>query len=289
MTEVKEARGLSYSSYSEYTACPRKYFYRKVAKFPIDSDASEDTEAFMIGKTFHKCLEDTKHDLTGYTFQQCVSVGAEFGVEDEDTLLMIFAMLSKYKLVHEKTKLKLVACEATVGTPTFYGVIDAVMYDENKEGFWIVDLKTAGSWSENTLITASSHTQLNIYSRYADEVAAAVGLKDRVFLGCRLRVTTKSRLVKKKTESSSEYLARMSAGIRSLDIVIPRETMPVDRISKMHEEAADTILKATVADESKFSCNFGNCFMYYKPCNYYSRCHGVNYTESPTLEMIEAD
>ena len=80
--EKKTITGLSPSSFSEYSACNRKWFLRKVARVPIDPDASEDYSAFNIGKAFHKALEDTGHNLAGFTHVQCVAVCAEFGVAE---------------------------------------------------------------------------------------------------------------------------------------------------------------------------------------------------------------
>jgi hypothetical protein len=255
--------------------------------YPIDTDASEDTEAFTIGKAFHKCLEDFKHNLKGFTFQNCSDICATFDIEDVDTICLIFAMLGKYKQVHELTNLSVVACELEISTPLFFGVVDVVMYEPNV-GFWIVDIKTAGSWTENTAITASSHTQLNIYSRYAEEIAHAVNLPNTPFAGCRLRVTTKSRLGRKTDESNAKYIERLIAGTKSLDIIVPKETMIIETVAKAHEETSKSIMSAKPEDIAKFPCNFGNCFSYFKPCNHYSRCHGKNYTDSPKLTVLQA-
>jgi hypothetical protein len=286
VTQIQKARGLSYSSFTEYSACPRKWFYRKVLKYPIDSDASEDTEAFSIGKAFHKALENTKHNLNGFTFSDCISVCAEFDVVEEDTVAMVFSMLTRYKRVHEKTNLKVAACEVTIDLPLFFGVVDAILYDD-EAGWWICDLKSAGSLPESTIRSANSHAQLCIYSQYHKEIAAAVGISNIPFLGCRLRITTKSRITRKSGEEIGEYIKRMSAGTRSIDIVVPKEVMNIANISFIHEQTANKILTAKPEDIDSYPCNFGNCFSYFRPCTHYSRCHGKNYTEQPTLEVIE--
>lgn len=283
----KQHSGLSYSSFTEYQGCNRKWFLRRVLKLPIDTDASEDTEAFNVGKAFHKCLEDTKHNLTGFTLQACADVCVEFGLEDPDTAAMIYAMLSKYKKVHEKSGLKVVSCETTIESPVFYGVIDAVLYEEGV-GFWICDIKTAGSWTKSNINAAASHTQLNIYAKYADLVAYAVGMKDAPFLGCRLRTTVKSRIGRKANEEISSYIKRMAEGIASYDISIPVGVMPVDKINKVHAAAAARVLSAKAEDEDNYPPNFNNCMSYFKPCEHYSKCHGRNFSEIPAITVSEA-
>lgn len=286
MTEQKVMRGLSYSSFSEYSACPRKWFYRKVMGYPIDTDSSEDTEAFTIGKAFHKCLEDFKHNLKGFTLQNCTDVCASFGIEDTDTVCLIFAMLGKYKKVHELTNLSVVACELEVSTPLFFGVVDVVMYEPDV-GFWIVDIKTAGSWMENTITTAAAHTQLSIYSKYSKEIAFAVGMPDVPFAGCRLRVTTKARLKRKADESDSSYIVRLTGSTRSGDIIIPASIIMTDVVSSAHEAAAKKIMGAKPEDIEKFPQNFSNCFSYFKPCSHHSKCFKCNYTEMPKVTVLE--
>jgi len=286
MSEVKKHQGLSYSSFTEYQGCNRKWFLRKVLKLPIDSDASEDTLAFNIGKAFHKCLEDTKHNLKGFKFDDAMAACVTFGIEDEDTAAMVYAMLSKYKTLHEKSGLKVAACETTIESPVFFGVIDSVMYEE-EAGWWICDLKTAGSWTASNVNTAASHTQLNIYAKYSDLIAKAVGMEHVPFLGCRLRTTVKSRLQRKGGEGLAEYIQRMAAGIKSIDIAIPVGVMPVDKINKIHEMTAKKILSAKPKDEDKFPPNFNNCMSYFKPCEHFSKCHGRNFTDIPAITVEE--
>lgn len=286
MTEEQKPRGLSYSSFTEYSACSRKWFIRKVLKLPIDTDADASTEAFDVGKAFHKCLEDTKHDLKGFTFQQCADACRSFNVEDPDTIAMVYAMLSKYKKLHESTNLKVVGCEVVVDVPGFYGITDVVM--QNDAGLWIVDLKTASTFQQSTLKTITSHPQLLLYARHFDEIAYAVGLKDIPFAGVRLRTTTKSKLQRKSDEVTADYIARMAKSIKSSDIVVPAKYLGnMDAVFQLHQRANEITAKAKPEDIEKFPPNFGHCFSYFRPCEHYSKCHNYNYTEAPDVEMVE--
>lgn len=280
-------RGLSYSSFTEYSACARKWFLRKVAKVPIDTDADASTEAFDIGKSFHKCLEDTKHDLVGYTFDACRLVCAEFGIKDIEDVAMIFAMISKYKRLHEISKLEVLACEIVVDAPGLYGVVDVVMRDA-KGKIWVIDLKTASTFQQSTVQTITRNPQLNLYAKHFDLIAYAVGAKDAVFGGVRLRTTTKSKLQKKADEGIAAYVGRMAKGIRSNEIVVPAHLLTnIDNIYEQHQKAHEVTSKATLADEAKFAPNYSNCNAYFRSCEYHSKCFKFNITEAPKVEVIE--
>lgn len=287
-TQIQKARGLSYSSFTEYSACPRKYYLRKIKKVEIDSDADASTEAMDTGKYFHRVLEVTNHDLAGFTFKKCAEVGREFGIEDEDTVCLVFAMVSRYKVLHEKTNLKVLACEVVIDAPGFYGVIDLVLQDS--EGLiWITDLKTAATFQQSTVQSVTSHTQLLLYSRHYDLIAHAAGVKDKPFGGVRLRTTTKSKLQRKPDESIQDYIARMAKGIKSNDVVVPASLLKnIDSVYEQHQRANEIISKATIDDEKNFPPNFSSCMMFFRPCNYWQKCHGYLYTEAPKVEVVES-
>jgi PD-(D/E)XK nuclease superfamily len=287
VSEIKKARGLSYSSFSEYSSCQKKYFYRKIAKYPIDPDASESTEAFDVGRSLHKCLENTKHDLAGFTFQNCVAVCAEFNITDEDTVAQIMAMLSKYKKLHEHQKLKIVACETIIDTPSFHGIVDATAYEDDV-GLWIIDVKTGATFQQSEISMLPSHTQLNLYTKHFDEIAYAVGLKSIPFAGIKLRKITKSKLIRKDGEDLQGYIKRMSLGIRAIELTVPKESLfRTEEIYQEHQKAYEITSKATLEDEAKFARNYSNCFSFFRVCPYYSRCAGFNYTEAPKVEKVE--
>lgn len=284
--EKKTITGLSPSSFSEFSACQRKWFLRKVARVPIDSDATEDYSAFNVGKAFHKALEDTNHNLQGFTHAQCIAVCAQFDVTDGDDVAMIYAMLGRYKELHALEDMKVIACEVVIDVPEFYGITDVVMQDIDG-ALWIVDIKTAATFQQSMLATVSSHPQLNLYAKYFDQIAYAVGLKDAPFGGIRLRTTTKSKLIRKATETVPEYIARMSKGIKSNEIVVPKGALNVEAISTQHLAAFSKTSTAKAEDIEKFPCNLGNCMSYFRPCNYYSRCNKHNFSEPPATLFLE--
>jgi hypothetical protein len=211
-------------------------------------------------------------------------VAESFGVEDIEDVAMVYAMLSKYKKVHEKLNLTVAVCEVAISTPDFYGIVDAVMYDDT--GFWIVDMKTAGTLPNYIVNTAPSHPQLNLYAAHADLIRKAAMLPEtKPFLGCRLRTTTKSKLGKKPDEAISAYIGRMASGIKSQDIAIPHDPKMSQMFLQQLVYARSKTSKANNYDIGSFSPNFGNCMAYFRPCEHYSKCHGRNYTEVPTMEV----
>jgi hypothetical protein len=282
MNMDKVARGLSPSSLTLFQSCQRKYFYKKIAELPIDLDASEDTESFQVGKAFHKCLEDTKHDLDGYTVEQCREVAKLFDLSDDYHLPLIMAMLKKYKSMHLRAGLKAIACEVVIDTPTFYGITDVILEDE--KGWWIGDMKTAASFYANIIPGMPRHQQLNLYAFHSNVIADKLGIDPKGYRGCRYRLTTKSKLTRKPGENLKPYIDRLAVALKSFDFIIPKSFMNPSLAAKIHVEAKKFIDKNS--KESKYTCNFNSCMQWNRPCAYFSRCHGRNFTEMSDLEAV---
>lgn len=285
MAEGKEHRGLSPSSMGLFLSCSRKYWHSKVNRTPIDSDASTDTEPFSVGKAFHKCLEDCKHDLKGYTFKDTVVVVSSYGLDPDRFAPLIFAMLGQYKKVHEKAGLKAIACEVMVATDSFYGFVDVILQDKDG-GFFIGDMKTAGSYSPLMVPTLLKHPQINLYAAHYKEIAFKLGLDPEMYRGCRYRMTTKSKLIQKKGEGLEAYIQRMGEGIKSYDFIMPKEQMDPSNIVAIHAHTKEFIDE--FGTEEVYGQNYGTCLQYFKPCEYFSKCHGRNFTEM-NLEVVTND
>lgn len=281
---TKPHRGLSPSSMSLFTGCQRKYWHKKIAKTPIDADASEDTVAFNVGKAFHRALEVTLHDLNAFSLKEMAFICAEFDLLPEEYAPMIYAMLSQYRIVHEASKLHPLACESIVETDSFYGIVDAVM--EGEDGaWWIVDMKTAGQWSDNTINTLRTHPQLNLYAQHYKEIAKRVNIDPEKYAGCRYRVTTKSKLKQRSKETFADYIARMSDGIISYDFILPRDIMIPEEIYAAHAGVVRHL--ETFKEKGDYAQNFGNCMAYFKPCEFWSQCSkGRLFTESNNLQVV---
>lgn len=285
--EVRPHRGLSPSSLALFQGCNRKYFYKKVVKYPIDTDTSDDLLSFAIGKAFHKVLEDTKHELEGVPLTKVVEVCTSFGLDGDEWSPMVAAMLMQYKAMHKNAGLSAHTCEVIVETDQFYGIVDVILVDKDMN-WWIGDMKTAGTWRpEMDVPKLPRHPQLNLYAYHHLELAEMLDLDPDKFKGCRYRVTTKSKLVKKVSESVYEYIQRMREKIISLDIILPIAIMAPGSIYGIHQTAARYIAEfSPKLDEASFDQNFGNCTAYFRPCEFWSRCHGALCSNMKDLEVI---
>jgi len=277
-------QGLSYSSMRLYTSCARKYFYKKVVKYPIDTDSSDDTESFSVGKAFHQCLEDTRHLLDGYTGKEISKVAVEHGLDDSYHLPLLIAMLSRYKEVHKKSGLKAIHCEVIIETQDFYGIVDVILKDA-LGGWWIGDMKTSGSYRPDIIATLPRDPQLNLYHAHYKELAASLELDPEKYLGCRYLLTTKSKTSRKDGEELTHYVGRLMKVIKSFDFIIPKEKMGPEDILKVHASVLKVSASQTL-DPASYTPNYGNCMSYFRPCEFWSRCHGNNFSNMLDLEVI---
>jgi len=285
MSSDVKTYSLSPSSLSLFLSCQRKYYHKKIAKTEIDTDIDEDTEALKIGKAFHKVLEDCRHELSGVSYQKVWATVWEHELDADEYTPMIMAMLSKYKIMHEKSKLKATHFEIEIATPTFIGYVDVILQDDSG-GWFIGDMKTSAAYYSNIAASLPRNPQLNLYASHVGLLGSQLGLAPDKFKGCRYRITTKSKLIRKKTESAEEYIARMCLGIKSVDFIIPKELMAVEDIRGLHNSALEYITSHLNPDE--YLQNLGNCTQYFKPCEFWSKCHGRNYT-AISLDSVSAD
>jgi hypothetical protein len=279
--------GLSPSSMSLFMSCARKYWH-KVNDTPYDKDYEDESEALQVGKAFHKVLEDCKHELSGISFSSVMKTCTEFFEDAEKFAPMIFVMLSKYKIVHERAGLKAFACEVNINTPDFYGFVDVILTGKNEE-WWIGDMKTASGLADGLALTLPGHPQLNLYAAHKDLLASTLKLDPQKFMGCRYRLTTKSRLIKNAKEDNQAFLARLAkSSIRSFDFIIPARNLKVKAVSSLHQSIRKLTKDAKGSDQENYPPNFSNCTQYYRPCSYYSQCYGCLYSDGE-VEMVQSE
>lgn len=263
---------LSYSSSSLLINCEERYAHYKIKKTPIDSDASRDTSAFSLGSAFHKVLEDTMHtrlDIDKNVTEAC----REHKVMEKS---LVKAMVEVYLDMHELSGLECVFCEMEIKDQYLIGYIDAVLKDITGK-WWITDLKTASRFSTDNANRLPRDTQLNLYAHFAPRVAEALDLDLDKFSGVRYRTTTKAKLKQKKTESTEEYVERLKSGITSYDISIPKENMDVEGTWERHISNFNRAKELFEGATPKRNLTY--CSSYFRPCEYWSQCHGVNFTE----------
>lgn len=268
---------LSYSSANLIMNCPRKYYHYKIAKTPIDPDADKDTQAFKIGKAFHRVLELSSHDL-GLNLKPFL----DQAFEEEQLVFevdapLILAMLKRYRELQAVVPLKLLSAEMEVSDKKFIGYIDAVMQSDD-ESWWIVDLKTASTFMQTTAARLTTDFQLNLYAYMMPTIAKVLELDPTKFGGCRYRVTTKSKLKRGVSEAFKDYSNRIYANVKSFDIPIPVSEMNIQDarslFADLHKLKTGWIKRGLLPKK-----NYSYCETYFKPCEYYSQCHSKTYTE----------
>jgi hypothetical protein len=274
---------LSPSSFSEFQACNRKYYYRKIKKLPFDSDYEDDQTVFNVGKAFHKACEDSLHDVSKVSRDHLYGILQLYELDVQEWYPMIKVMLDTYGVVHSQSKLEVVACEHEVESPFFYGIVDVILQDS--KGWWIGDLKTASSFVTSQLPTLLSHPQLNLYAAHAPTIAKRLDLDVSKFKGCRYRVTTKSKVQRKPLELEESYMKRLQGSIRAFDVVLPIERMIHRRVYESYKSAFIEIQKG---EQGSYPQNFSNCFAYYRPCPYWSQCNGREFSQTGGLEVLSS-
>jgi hypothetical protein len=247
---------LSYSSSNELLGCQQKYVYRKVQKVDIDEDAPRDTLALDMGKAIHQCLEECMHDLRGFPAEKVKDRMEGYNVP-ADKFDLIFTMLGAYRDLHEEVGLKCVACEVKLEAGDFIGYIDALLQDEDG-GLWICDVKTAARANQFLPSKLPMDRQLNLY-------AHEYGVEK--IKGCKYRVIYKTKKAK------------------AVEYTIPLEVMRPKEIAedfKKLRKLQTQLFRGT----KKPIRNFGNCDSYFRPCEYWSKCHGAQYSNSLRVTEI---
>jgi hypothetical protein len=230
-------------------------------------------------------LENVNHELKGVNLEKIKEWTKEYDVEEYECL--IFAMLSKYKKVHDKCELTAKHCEVEVVTDNFIGFVDVILED-GEGNWWIADIKTAASYSPMLNSTLPFHPQLSLYASNYEVIAKNLGLDPDKYQGIRYRVTTKSRLIRKKEESNGEFIGRLLCSVKSLDIPIPKEAMDPEVISQVHQKIYNKIKSSK--KENDYQPNYSQCLQFYKPCEYFSNCHGKTFSEVKTaMAVISSD
>lgn len=273
---------LSYSSATLLKNCQQKYYFHKIAGTAKDPDYEENEAAFNLGKAFHWVLESNNHtqDRLGVLIDQAAK---EFNVEEDKALL--HGMLLRYLKLHLKSGLVVVHCEMEISNEKFVGYIDAIMKESNG-GWWLVDLKTASRYSEITTAKLPKDVQLNLYSAFAKEAAIQFKLDARKFRGARYRVTTKSTARQKASEKYHEYVIRLANTVKSYDIAIPKKLMNPKETLQEHLEWHKFSMAMREGKVKPYK-NLSYCDSYFRPCEFWSQCHGATYTECKSLLSVE--
>lgn len=263
---------LSSSSATAMRGCEQKWYHYKVAKSDKDPD-HEESNAFIVGKAFHYIIEKTNHEAPKKILpllKEC-SEHEDIGLKKEDYPLLI-GMVHSYCELHKKMGLSVVACEEELSDEEFIGYVDAILKDDKTGQWWIEDNKTYANFSPSNAAGWGNHVQLNLYAYFAPVLAKKYKLNIKKFAGCRIRVTTKPRIKQKAKESLKDLANRFKETCASYDVEIPIGIMNPEHHMQEHKYLHQRSLELWNGHDTPIK-NYDNCFSYFKPCEYWSKCH----------------
>lgn len=265
---------LSHSSGNLILGCQQKYVYYKVDKFDKDSDY-EESNALTIGKLFHECLEQTTHELKGFTPSDLRKVFENYDLDFDEHGPLLYAMLATYKDLHEKSGLEVFSMESQISDKDTLGYVDIEMRDSLK-GLWVVDVKTAANISYTLYQKLETDRQLNLYlaKKMTDE-----------HVGTKYRVISKPKLKRKEKESFAAYFKRLYKSCKGREYTIHRENMIPEATYETHKDLHR--IARSLHKGKKPIRNYNFCEAFFKPCEYWSRCHSRNFTDKSTVTSIE--
>lgn len=261
---------LSYSSWGQLQTCEQQYVHRKILKTEVDNK-EQDRTAFDVGSATHQCVEDTNWGLTELT-QEVVDKAIADYPDAADHKGLVHAMSIRLIQQQKMSGLICVKAEQQITHPKINGFIDLIAKKHNGD-WYIIDLKTSASKpNEGKIAQLPNDRQLNLYSKFAPEVATHLNLDINKFQGCVYRVVVKSKASPKSTESYKAFVNRVRKLTQVYDIMIPKETMNIEEI---WESFCDAHVKSLSLREGEVPVkNLGACFNYFRTCDYFSRCHG---------------
>lgn len=267
---------LSCSSATTLRGCEQKWVHYKVKNTESDPDY-EEGDALAIGKAFHWIIEQTEHKKPKKIVPMLKAC-----TENDDILLpkeyypLIIGMVHSYTKYHAESGHIIIAIEELIEDPEFMGYIDAVVYD-SKGYWWICDNKTFAYFSPSQVAQFASHIQMNVYAAHTAQIAKKYKLNLKKFRGCRLFVTTKPRTKRKKDETAKEMAERLKDLCATWDVEIPIKYMAPESHMDNHRRLHKRSIELRSGDVEPFR-NYDYCMSYFRPCQYWSNCHGDTYS-----------
>jgi hypothetical protein len=283
MADELDKNYLSYSSSTTLQACEQKFTYYKIDKIKPDSDQEQTRIHFDIGTIFHSILEDNNHELDGVSagtlenyFNPILnpSLGNEVSWMEHGP--MVIAMLRKYKEMHAVAGLRAVKCEMELRDPKFLGYVDVVMADKD-DNWWIVDIKTSARFDQNIAARLPKDRQLNLYAFHKSTIAKELKLKVKNYKGCMYRVATKCKIKRKKDEAFGDYSRRLLKSVNAYQISVPAGRMDPKGVREEFDRLYDLKEEIRLGTRKPLK-NTASCMNYFKPCEFWSKCHGKPFT-----------
>ena len=267
---------LSYSSMKLIQSCEQRYHHYKVANTPKDSDYVE-SDALGTGKAFHSVLESSLH--TKWDHETLAKAMEDNNVDMEDAQLLQ-VMLEKYVQFRKASGLKVIKCELGIETNMYIGFIDAIAIDPVTKLWWLIDLKTAARHDPNLVPQLAKDMQVGLYSHFVGDIEAQLKeLEGYTFGGFKYCQTIKSKATTPRG---------LESGVKVYEMSIPASLILDGESWNLFSEVHDRALELHKGEAPKK--NYSACFNYFSPCPYFSKCHGVEFSQGHkqiTIQTIE--
>lgn len=257
-------------------SCEQRYHHYKVANTEKDSDYVE-SDALGTGKAFHQVLENTMHQSWN---EDLLNKAMSDNSVDIDDRQLLEVMLEKYVQFRKASGLKVVKCEMGIETNMYVGFIDAIAIEPTTKLWWLIDLKTAGRHDPNLLPQLAKDMQVGLYSHFVPDVEGQVKeLDGYTFGGFKYSQTIKSK---------AQTLKGLESGVKVYEMTIPASLIQEGEAWNLFSEVHDRALELNKGEAPRK--NYSSCFNYFSPCPYFSKCHGVLFSEGHkqiTTQTIE--
>lgn len=276
---MSEPKPLSHSSAKTLLTCEQKYVYYKVRAVERDKDYAK-SDALSIGSAVHYILE---HSMGGTPKDILADIEHCFTDKDillpEDKRYLVHAMVLKMVRLNKHIGNTPVLAEPEILESWFKGYIDLVEVEPDTGIWWIVDYKCLKSfYPARDSVKLYRDPQMNMYAAKSDIVAKLAELDPKKFGGARYRVVTKSSAAMQDGESEVGYVKRLLDATKAYDVKIPVEKMATSDAVALHKKLHKKSL-ALHKEGAKPVRNYNSCMDYFKPCEYWSHCHGELFSE----------
>jgi len=290
---------LSYSSMNLIQGCQRKWMHYKVNKTAPDP-TDETKNYFEVGSAFHLIQEMLFHNLDNLELsdnpmfsptekildalttefkQMCID---EVGLNPEDWILVAALAYGYLVQVRESfPELKCISVEKEIYTEDYIGYADAIFINEALRLYYIIDLKTASrGLSEVAIKKLPKNVQLNLYAHpeYRKILKEKSDIADDFKfggVGYFSAVKPKLSYLNKDTDQSYfEKLIGKTLNKANMDLLlIPATHLAPHKAYNLHKHlySLSQNLRKGITPPLP---NYNFCEAYFKPCEYFSQCHG---------------
>jgi len=284
---------LSHSARTTLYTCQRKWLFAKT-HVEKDFDAPDD-ENLRFGSAVHHVLEHTNRVRQDQ--ERILELTREAGEKYRmgHKLHGIYYCAQNYFDMHLKSGLECLYSEVRFDLGWWVGIVDEILYDNTHKVWWIGDTKTTGRAEiEKWTASLKFDPQMMTYAAFHIEIARVLQdpkIRPENFAGCRYRPTLKLGDTRDAEplpeETCHDYWVRqIGKKIRgkvkaekecAWDFVIEYGAGDIYKLRSDHIRhlLSDLCLAENIYHYRQIaSRNYGSCMAWFRPCEYWSRCHG---------------